>query len=322
MYQKVKSNLRSLVVFIAVNLLFIATTHAQQNRGLISDIILEKSASGNEFPIVNAAKVAASLRYDVNDFKGVIRAVGDLKNDINSVTSVMPGLLTTEASTEYEIIVGTLGKNKLIDQLVKAKKIDVSELKGKWESFVITTIENPQPGTKKSLVIVGSDKRGTIFGVYELSQQLGVSPWYWWADVPAKQRQSAYVLPGRYASGEPKVKFRGLFINDEAPCLTSWVKNTYGTDHGDHRFYARVFELILRLKGNYLWPAMWGWAFYADDPMNSKVADEMGVIIGTSHHEPMARNHQEWTRNRKEHGSWNYATNQKVIDKFFTDGIE
>ena len=322
MYQKVKSNLRSLVVFIAVNLLFIATTHAQQNRGLISDIILEKSASGNEFPIVNAAKVAASLRYDVNDFKGVIRAVGDLKNDINSVTSVMPGLLTTEASTEYEIIVGTLGKNKLIDQLVKAKKIDVSELKGKWESFVITTIENPQPGTKKSLVIVGSDKRGTIFGVYELSQQLGVSPWYWRADVPAKQRQSAYVLPGRYASGEPKVKFRGLFINDEAPCLTSWVKNTYGTDHGDHRFYARVFELILRLKGNYLWPAMWGWAFYADDPMNSKVADEMGVIIGTSHHEPMARNHQEWTRNRKEHGAWNYATNQKVIDKFFTDGIE
>ena len=322
MYQKVKSNVRSFVVFIAVNLLFIATTHAQQNRGLISDIILEKSASGNEFPIVNAAKVAASLRYDVNDFKGVIRAVGDLKNDINSVTSVMPGLLTTEASTEYEIIVGTLGKNKLIDQLVKAKKIDVSELKGKWESFVITTIENPQPGTKKSLVIVGSDKRGTIFGVYELSQQLGVSPWYWWADVPAKQRQSAYVLSGRYASGEPKVKFRGLFINDVAPCLTSWVKNTYGTDHGDHRFYARVFELILRLKGNYLWPAMWGWAFYADDPMNSKVADEMGVIIGTSHHEPMARNHQEWTRNRKEHGAWNYATNQKVIDKFFTDGIE
>jgi hypothetical protein len=169
---------------------------------------------------------------------------------------------------------------------------------------------------------VGSDKRGTIYGIYELAQQLGVSPWYWWADVPVKHRASAYVLAGRYTSGEPKVKYRGIFINDEAPCLTTWVKNTYGTDYGDHRFYSRVFELILRLKGNYLWPAMWGWAFYADDPMNSQLADEMGVVIGTSHHEPMARNHQEWTRNRKEYGAWNYATNQTVIDKFFTEGIE
>ena len=142
-------------------------------------------------------------------------------------------------------------------------------------------------------MIAGSDKRGTIFGIYELSRQLGVSPWYWWADVPAKKRQSAYVLAGRYTSGEPKVKYRGVFINDEAPCLTSWVKNTYGTNYGDHKFYSRVFELILRLKGNYLWPAMSSWSFYADDPLNSQVADEMGVVVETSHHEPMARNHQE-----------------------------
>lgn len=107
---------------------------------------------------------------------------------------------------------------------------------------------------------------------------------------------------------------RGIFLNDEAPCLTGWVKKHYGTGYGDHRFYADVFELILRLKGNFFWPAMWSWAFYADDPLNSKTADEMGVIISTSHHEPMARNHQEWSRKRKEYGAWNYVTNKKVLD--------
>lgn len=137
-----------------------------------------------------------------------------------------------------------------------------------------------------------------------------------------KKKESIYVKPGTYTDGEPAVQYRGIFLNDEAPSLTGWVGQRYGTDYGDHRFYTRVFELILRLKGNYLWPAMWNWAFYADDPMNSKVADEMGIVIGTSHHEPMARNHQEWARNREEFGAWNYSTNQEVIDEFFREGIE
>lgn len=141
-------------------------------------------------------------------------------------------------------------------------------------------------------------------------------------DVPVVKRAEAYILPGIYTDGEPAVKYRGIFLNDEAPCLTSWVKQYYGTDFGDHRFYAQVCELILRLKGNFLWPAMWGWAFYADDSLNSKTADEMGVIIGTSHHEPMARNHQEWARKRNEYGAWNYSTNKKVLDQFFREGIE
>lgn len=161
------------------------------------------------------------------------------------------------------------------------------------------------------MVIIGSDRRGTIYGIYELSEQIGVSPWYWWADVPIRKQQNVYVKPGQYTDGEPAVTYRGIFLNDEAPCLTGWVKQTYGTNYGDHRFYTQVCELILRLKGNFLWPAMWSWAFYADDPQNSKTADEMGIIIGTSHHEPMARNHQEWSRKRKEYGAWDYATNQK-----------
>ena len=313
---------RCLVVLILLGTEFVFKLQAQQQSGLLPDIIVEKSVAGTEFPIVSIDQSTASIRYDANDYKGVIRAITDLQNDINSVTSQKPGLLTSESAKDYEIVIGTIGKSKWIDALVKNKKLDVRGLKGKWESFVITTIDNPQPGTKKCLLIVGSDKRGTIYGIYELAQQLGVSPWYWWADVPARPRNAAYVLPGSYASGEPKVKYRGIFINDEAPCLSTWVKNTYGTAYGDHQFYSRVFELILRLKGNYLWPAMWMWSFYGDDPLNSQVADEMGVVIGTSHHEPMARNHQEWTRKRKEHGAWNYATNQAVIDKFFTEGIE
>ena len=123
-------------------------------------------------------------------------------------------------------------------------------------------------------------------------------------------------------AGSEAVRYRGLFLNDEAPCLTTWVKNTFGTNYGGHQFYEKVFELILRLKGNYLWPAMWGWAFYADDPENLKTADKMGVMMGTSHHEPMARNHQEYARDRKGWGAWNYSTNKENLDRFFREGIE
>ena len=172
------------------------------------------------------------------------------------------------------------------------------------------------------LVIAGSDRRGTIYGIYELSQQMGVSPWYDWADVPVEHHDSIFANKGIYTDGEPAVRYRGIFLNDEAPCLTSWVKNTYGTEYGDHRFYQRVFELVLRLRGNTMWPAMWGWAFYADDAENEKTADEMGVVMSTSHHEPMARNHQEYARNRKGWGPWNYQKNKANLQKFFREGIE
>ena len=217
------------------------------------------------------------------------------------------------AKTAATIVIGTVGCNRQIDQWVKQGLL--KDLKGKREKYIIKTIG-------RQLVIAGSDKRGTVFGIYELSAQIGVSPWYWWADVPVTHHDRLYAVQGEYTDGEPAVEFRGLFLNDEAPCLTGWVKNTFGTNYGDHRFYEKVFELILRLKGNYLWPAMWSWAFYADDPENGKLADRMGVMMGTSHHEPMARNHQEYARHRKEWGAWNYQTNQKKLDQFFREGIE
>lgn len=198
---------------------------------------------------------------------------------------------------------------------MKQKRINGNLLKGKREKFIITLIDG-------QLVIAGSDRRGTIYGIYELSQQMGVSPWYDWADVPVEHHDSIFVNKGIYTDGEPAVRYRGIFLNDEAPCLTSWVKNTYGTEYGDHRFYQRVFELVLRLRGNMMWPAMWGWAFYADDPENEKTADEMGVVMSTSHHEPMARNHQEYARNRKGWGPWNYQKNKANLQKFFREGIE
>jgi len=212
-----------------------------------------------------------------------------------------------------EVLVGTVGCNPQIDQWVKQGVL--SGLKGKTEKYLIKTIGS-------QLVIAGSDKRGTVYGIYELSKQMGVSPWYYWADVPVEQHAAIYIKKGEYTDGEPAVRYRGLFLNDEAPCLTTWVKNTFGTDFGGHQFYEKVFELILRLKGNYLWPAMWGWAFYADDPENLKTADKMGVMMGTSHHEPMARNHQEYARHRQEWGAWNYSTNKYNLDRFFREGIE
>ena len=253
-----------------------------------------------------------SIYQDANDCKGVDYAVQALVKDI---TKVSGGKAAVTSSTKSKILIGTLGHSAAIDQLAKKKLIDASQLKGKREKFIITLVDG-------QLVIAGSDRRGTIYGIYELSKQMGVSPWCDWADVPVERHDSIFVNKGIYTDGEPAVRYRGIFLNDEAPCLTSWVGNTYGTNYGDHRFYQRVFELVLRLRGNMMWPAMWGWAFYADDAENEKTADEMGIVMGTSHHEPMARNHQEYARHRKEWGAWNYQKNKEGLQRFFREGIE
>ena len=252
------------------------------------------------------------IYMDANDCRGVSYAANALVKDIRNVSGSQATITSNRKAT---ILVGTIGHSAAIDQLMKQKRINGNLLKGKREKFIITVVDN-------QLVIAGSDRRGTIYGIYELSQQMGVSPWYDWADVPVEHHDSIFVNRGTYTDGEPAVRYRGIFLNDEAPCLTSWVKNTYGTEYGDHRFYQRVFELVLRLRGNMMWPAMWGWAFYADDAENEKTADEMGVVMSTSHHEPMARNHQEYARNRQGWGPWNYQKNKANLQKFFREGIE
>ena len=303
-------------IFVAlVGALMALNTQAKDHEGIVTE-----NLSADAFTLIQQSKPVSIIVSDA-DLKGVLIAARSLQDDFGRVCGQKAQLLSAPSQSDGRCILAGSLESPYIQQLVKAGKLDVSELKGKVEKYLMTTVQNPMTGVDEALVIAGSDMRGTIYGIYELSEQLGVNPWYDWMDVPAQQHQNLALVRGTYTAGEPAVRYRGLFLNDEAPCLTTWVKNTFGTEYGGHEFYARVFELILRLRGNFLWPAMWGWSFYADDPLNSQTASEMGVIMGTSHHEPMARNHQEWARHRQEYGDWDYVTNQKVIDQFFREGV-
>ena len=275
-------------------------------------------ASPGSFQIV-AGGVASPIYVDSNDHAGVVRAIHDLQADVARVTGCTPAIASDEkALGTSAILVGAIGKSSLIDRLIREGKIDASPIAGKWESFLIQVVPHPLPGLASGLIIAGSDKRGTIYGIYDLSEQIGVSPWYWWADVPVAHKDALFVKPGKYVEGEPAVKYRGIFLNDEAPSLTGWVKKKYG--NYNHQFYETVFELLLRLKANYLWPAMWNNAFNEDDPLNPKLADEYGIVMGTSHHEPMLRAQQEWKRHGQ--GPWDYSRNAWFLRGFWDEGVE
>ena len=254
--------------------------------------------------------LTARVIVDDADFPGVVRAARDLQGDLSKVAGV------TAKAGKVAIIAGTLGHSPRIDRIVAKHKLDTRGVDGVWEGYLLQVVEKPEPGIDRALIVAGADKRGTIFGLYELSRRLGVSPWNWWADVPVQARQTRYIAPGRFVDA-PQVRYRGIFLNDEDPALGGWMKATYGGPN--HQFYERVFELVLRLKGNYLWPAMWGRAFADDDARNPELADEYGIVIGTSHHEPMMRAHVEWERHGE--GAWDYTKNPENLRKFWRDGI-
>lgn len=265
--------------------------------------------------------MATPIYVDPSANSAVKIAAGNLAGDFGKVGGKESVILDVIPSQGHVIAVGTI-ESDFVKDLKARGLMNLDSIQGHREQYVMTTVNNPWEGVENALIIVGSDRRGAAYGCYELSEQIGVSPWWDWADVAIEPQSNLSIKQGTYSGGEPAVTYRGLFLNDEAPCLTGWVENTYGTKYGDHRFYKRVGELIMRLRGNFLWPAMWSWAFYADDEKNSATADSIGLIIGTSHHEPMARNHQEWARHRAENGVWNYSTNQKTIDKFFREGMK
>lgn len=270
------------------------------------------------FFALSSSGKSAPLYLSSEDYAGVIKVAKLFQADIERVTDSKVEIFIDEIPASKEIvIIGTLGKSKTIDKLVTNKKINVKDISGKWETFIRQAIEDPLPGIDRAFVIAGSDKRGTIYGMLDLSQQIGVSPWYWWADVPVDKKKNLYVSPMRYSLGEPDVKYRGIFINDEDPALGGWVREKFGGFNS--KFYDKVFELILRMKGNYLWPAMWGKAFYDDDPQNPILANEYGVVIGTSHHEPLMRAHVEWRRYGS--GRWNYELNEEKLKEFWREGI-
>ncbi len=277
-----------------------------------SDVLIIKEKSGN-----------FSLFIDQSMDKGIVRAVNTLQSDFQKVTGNAPNILNRFSNSQNPlIIIGTVGTNSVIDDLIKLKKINEKDLKGKKEKFIIQNIKDFN-GISEAVVIAGSDKRGTIYGIYEFSRQIGISPWHYWADVPIKQKENLYFKKGIYTDNEPAVEYRGIFLNDEEPSLGGWASATFGGFNA--QFYEKVFELILRLKGNYIWPAMWGKAFYDDDPANGALANEMGVIMGTSHHEPMALAQTDWHRYIKKNNLpniWDYSKNAKVLQQFWKSGVE
>ena len=310
-------NFKGLILTIFVFIVCVKITVANPYLKYISQV-----KKAGDFTIAKNALISPIIKGKMDD-KGVLLAIDNLISDIEKVTSFSPKSYVDNQARNNEkeiIIIGTLGNNPLIEQLIIDKKLDVSTINGKWEGSITTVVEHPFDGVDRALVIAGNDRRGTIFAIYNLSEQIGISPWYWWADVPVKKQSEIYVKAGNYKI-EPAVKYRGIFINDEWPALGSWVNHTFGGFNA--KFYEKVFELILRLKGNYIWPAMWSGAFYYDDEKNGPLADMMGVVVGTSHHEPMGKPHQEWRKIKSDYGNaeWNYTSNKDGLNKFFSDGV-
>jgi hypothetical protein len=282
----------------------------------------------NAFPIVYQKK-AAVIYIDTTDAEVVSIAAIALQKDIQLLTKIQPTISGNQTiEQEYPIIIGTLGKSAIVGQLVKSKKIDVSEITGKWETFLITVVDNPLKGVKKALVITGSDRRGTAFGVFELSKMMGISPWVWWADVTPSHKESIFITTGTGITGPPSVKYRGIFLNDEDWGLQPWAAQHMDPNIQDigPNTYAHIFELMLRLKANFIWPAMHicTKAFYYY-PENPKIAEKYAIVVGSSHCEPILRNNVfEWTLNfEHEYGTkpneWRYDTNKEQIYRYWDD---
>lgn len=310
--------MKNYLKFISTVIIILGSTIAKASQPFITEDRNQNAM------VLKEKSLSLSLWVNSNLDAGILRAVNNLQCDFEKVTGQRPIILNQNPNASSPIIIiGMIGSNSLIDDLVKQKKIEAKELKGKNEKFIIQQVKNPFKGVDEALVIAGSDKRGTIYGIYELSKQIGVSPWYYWADVPVKHKESIYFIKGVYTDGEPVVKYRGIFLNDEAPALSGWAKATFGGFNS--KFYEKVFELVLRLKGNYMWPAMWGNAFYDDDAANGPLANEMGIVMGTSHHEPMALAQTDWRRYIKKNNLpniWDYSKNKTVLDEFWKTGIQ
>ncbi|HEU4869425.1 MAG TPA: glycosyl hydrolase 115 family protein, partial [Pyrinomonadaceae bacterium] len=276
--------------------------------------------SAGDFKLVERARTADIL-VSPDDFKVVQIATQNLADDIERVTGKKPVVRSDyPQASRHVVIAGTLEKSTLIQALYRSGKLRIEELRGKWESFLITTVPNPFPNIEMALVIAGSDRRGAAYGIFELSEAIGVSPWYWWADVPPVRHANLFIAPTAQRAGPPSVQYRGIFLNDEDLGLQPWAAKTFDPQLGDigPKTYARVFELLLRLKANTLWPAMHGctkaFNLYPD---NKRVADDYAIVMGSSHAEPMLRNNvTEWA---DKHDNYDYTKNRDGVLKYWED---
>lgn len=286
-------------------------------------IEISESPSTNTFPLVG--ETAVDIVIDAGDAEVVDVAAHLLAEDIQCVTGQHARVLTAlDHRAPYVLIVGTIGKNRLVDGLIKSGKLEVSQIQGQWESYVITTVDNPFEGIERALVIAGSDRRGTAYGVFTLSEAMGVSPWYDWADVPTAKKKQIHLSTRTLVQGPPSVKYRGIFINDEDWGLQPWAAQHLDTDIEDlgPKTYAKVFELLLRLKANYIWPGMHpctqAFNIY---PENKIVADRYAIVMGASHCEPMLRNNvTEWDKQTM--GDWDYETNRDTIYHYWDTRVK
>jgi hypothetical protein len=297
----------------------------------VSEYVSTRGGSGS-FPLVSEGKATTLVVSDA-DHPGVVRVAGDLQADVERVTGVKPALVNALPADGDVVLIGSLGRSPLVDSLVAAGQLGVKGIAGKWETSLTETVRT---GGRRVLVITGSDPRGTIYGTYDLSRNIGVSPWYWWDDVPVEHRDELHVQAGRHSLGTPFVKYRGIFVNDENPALGTWAPRYFGPGKApghpggfNHLFWEKVFETLLRLKGNYVWPAVWGRAFAEDDPLNHATAKRYGIVMGTSHEAPMMRGIEEWNRHATAGhdpyggtGEWSFRRNPDAIRAYWADGIK
>ena len=283
----------------------------------LAQVSLSQNSSGSNVFSLVGKKDKACVYYDAKDFEVVKTTAGLFANDVKEVSGQLLGVATTkEAPQKNCIIIGTLGHNEWIDQMIAKKKLDVEPLKNRWESYLVQLVRNPLPGVDKALVIVGSDRRGAAYGLLSVSRTIGVSPWYWWADAPIIKKDQLHLRVDKYISKEPTVKHRGIFINDEDWGLYRWSRDNFEKELGNFgpRTYAKVCELLLRLQANYLCPAMHdaSMAFHRI-PENRVVADRFAILMGASHCEPLLFNTaSEWKRDKM--GEWDYINTKKGVD--------
>lgn len=284
----------------------------------------EKSPETKYAFTLASPRQTAAILYDASDAAVVKRAAELFAADVEAVTGRRPQVTSATGETGPAVIVGTVGGSALIRRLSEAGKIDTAPLEGAWERYLIQTVANPLPGIRKALVIAGSDRRGAAYGLFTLSELIGVSPWYWWADVPVKKHAALHVDAPPTYSQTPSVRYRGIFLNDEDWGLTPWASQTFEPERGNigPRTYAKVCELLLlRLKANYLAPAMHPVSTsFNQIPENKLVADTFAIVMGSTHCEPLLLNTaSEW--DTKTMGPWNYDKNKEGINRVLTQRV-
>ena len=304
------------VILMLSALVAVSAGHAQV-------AVHEKSPETKYAFTLASPRQTAAILYDASDAAVVKRAAELFAADVEAVTGRRPQVTSATGETGPAVIVGTVGGSALIRRLSEAGKIDTAPLEGAWERYLIQTVANPLPGIRKALVIAGSDRRGAAYGLFTLSELIGVSPWYWWADVPVKKHAALHVDAPPTYSQTPSVRYRGIFLNDEDWGLTPWASQTFEPERGNigPRTYAKVCELLLRLKANYLAPAMHPVSTsFNQIPENKLVADTFAIVMGSTHCEPLLLNTaSEWDTQTM--GPWNYDKNKEGINRVLTQRV-